>query len=259
MTDKITNTQCILIARPEGSEAPAAHHFRYDTQTIDPAQLADGEIIIKVDYISIDPTYKIWMSGDSYVPASPLDEPMRAFGLGKVIHSKRDGWEVGTWVTGVLGVQEYIVTDTTDPSRGYQKVSEDVLDRIGGPESFLPVLGITGFPTAYSGLETVAGDMEKEGKTLVVSGAAGNVGQWVVQLGKQLYGMKVVGIAGSTEKCDYLVNELGCDGAINYKSDDLAGAIREQCPDGVDLYFDNVGGNISDQVHFQMSTRLHLL
>jgi len=134
------------------------------------------------------------------------------------------------------------------------KIEQGLIDALGGLENFIPTLGLTSAPTAYVGMEIVCSDMQKEGKTLVVSGAAGNVGQWVIQLGKLHYKMKVVGIAGSEEKCRHIVEELGADAAINYKTENVGEALARICPEGVDVYFENVGGAISEAVYEKMNT-----
>jgi NADPH-dependent curcumin reductase CurA len=196
--------------------------------------------------VSVDPTQKGWATSDSYLPASPLNEVFRALAFGKVIKSKHKTIKVDDWVTGLFGVQQYFLTNG-EIIFGVNVIPNDIIKLLGGPHNFLPVLGVTAVPTVYTGFEMVAGDMEKRGKTLVVSGAAGNVGQWACQLGKHLYGMRVVGIAGSDEKCRYL-EEIGCDVAVNYKAKNFQEALFQACPNGIDLYFENVGGWITDIV-----------
>jgi len=198
-------------------------------------------------YLSVDPTQKIWATHDAYMPACPLNEPLRTGGIGKIIASNNDQFPLGRWVFGLVGLQLYSVLNS-----GFL-VPDYLIHGLGGIQNFIPVLAITCFPTAYVGMECVTSDMDKEGKTLVVSGAAGNVGQWVVQLGKLLYGMRVVGIAGGKEKCDHLVKELGCDAAIDYKSQNVGEALKELCPNGVDVYYDNVGGEITESVFENMN------
>eukprot|EP01129_Flabellula_baltica_P017354 TRINITY_DN95_c0_g1_i1.p1 TRINITY_DN95_c0_g1~~TRINITY_DN95_c0_g1_i1.p1 ORF type:complete len:372 (+),score=91.76 TRINITY_DN95_c0_g1_i1:82-1116(+) len=243
------NKKKVLIKRPIGSEPLKEEHFEYQTVTISADALQDGSFIVKNLFISIDPTYKYWATSDSYVPASPLNERMNAIAFGQVVASKNEGFPVGGYVSGLLGAQLYAVVSD---AAGVMLIPDDVVAGLGGGENFLPVLGLTGFPTAFVGLEITAGDMEKEGKTLVVSGAAGNVGQWVVQLGKLHYKMRVVGIAGSEEKLEYL-RELGCDEVINYKTQDIGEALSATCPNGIDLYFDNVGGVITEQVSYRLN------
>eukprot|EP01129_Flabellula_baltica_P017355 TRINITY_DN95_c0_g2_i1.p1 TRINITY_DN95_c0_g2~~TRINITY_DN95_c0_g2_i1.p1 ORF type:complete len:362 (+),score=101.70 TRINITY_DN95_c0_g2_i1:54-1088(+) len=243
------NKKKVLISRPVGSEPLKEEHFETQTETINTDDLQDGYFIVKNLYISIDPTYKGWATSDTYVPASPLNERMNAIALGQVVASKNNGFPEGAYVTGILGAQYYAVLNGES---GANVVPDEVIEGLGGAENFIPVLGLTGLPTAFVGIEVTAGDMEKEGKTLVVSGAAGNVGQWVVQLGKLHYKMRVVGIAGSEEKLEYL-RELGCDEVINYKTQDIGEALSATCPNGIDLYFDNVGGNITEQVLYRLN------
>jgi len=170
-------------------------------------------------------------------------QTFRALAFGKVIKSKHNTVIENSWVTGLFGVQNYFLTN----GEGVNVIPNEIIQLLGGPHNFLPVLGITAVPTVYTGFEMVAGDMNKEGKTLVVSGAAGNCGQWACQLGKYLYGMRVVGITGSDEKCRYL-EEIGCDATVNYKSKNFNEELSKACPNGIDLYFENVGGWITDEV-----------
>jgi len=173
---------------------------------------------------------------------------MSAAGVGKVIATKSTRFQFNDWVSGVFGMQKYCFN-----GGNCGKIDQTIIDALGGVENYIPTCGLSASPTAYIGIEIIASDMVKKGKTLVVSGAAGNVGQWVTQLGKVHYGMKVVGIAGSDEKCKFLLEELGCDGAINYKKENVRDAISRICPEGVDLYFDNVGGDISEAVYEKMN------
>jgi len=183
------------------------------------------------------------------MPASTLNEPMRALACGKVIASSSSKFDVDDWVAGLLGCQTYALAHEA----GLLKLDPQLLAALGGIQNFVPTLALTAAPTAYVGMEIVCSDMQKEGKTLVVSGAAGNVGQWICQLGKQHYKMKVVGIAGSDEKCRHLIEELGCDAAINYKTENIRESLDRICPEGVDVYFDNVGGVISEAVYEKMN------
>jgi NADPH-dependent curcumin reductase CurA len=192
-------------------------------------------VLVKVLYISLDPAMRGWMSeGRSYIPPVGIGEVMRALGAGRVIASKHERLAVGDHVTGLLGVQEYAL------------VSGDAVAKVDAAPAQLPVhLGTLGMPgmTAYFGLldigKPVAGD------TVVVSGAGGAVGGLVGQIAK-LKDCRAVGIAGGSEKCSHVTSELGFDAVIDYKSEDLDAALRELCPDGIDIYFDNVGGEILD-------------
>ena len=197
----------------------------------------DGEIVVKNLYISLDPAMRGWMNeGRSYVPPVGIGEVMRAGAVGEVVASKNDSFNEGDHVVGMFGVQEYALSD----GKGVITVDPNLVS--------LPVyLGALGMPgmTAYFGLFDI-GKIE-EGETVVVSGAAGAVGSVAGQIAK-LKGCHVVGIAGGPEKCDLIVKELGFDAAIDYKSEDVRSALKEHCPEGVDVYFDNVGGEILEAV-----------
>jgi NADPH-dependent curcumin reductase CurA len=195
----------------------------------------DGEILVKVLYVSLDPAMRGWMNeGKSYTPPVGIGEVMRALGAGKVIASKFPGIAVGDYVGGVFGVQEYAV------------VPGKAVNKIDAPKNELPVyIGGLGMPgiTAYFGLLEVG--RPEAGNTVVVSGAAGAVGSVVGQIAK-IKGCTVVGIAGGTEKCNYVTHELGFDAAIDYKCENVFTALRKHCPSGIDVFFDNVGGDILD-------------
>jgi NADPH-dependent curcumin reductase CurA len=197
------------------------------------AEPGDGEILVKILYISLDPAMRGWMNeGRSYVPPVGIGEVMRAGAAGRVVASNNDKFALGDHVVGTFGVQEYALSD----GRGVIAVDPNLVP--------LPVyLGTLGMPgmTAYFGLFDI-GEI-KSGETVVVSGAAGAVGSVAGQIAK-IKGCRVVGIAGGPEKCDLIVKELGFDAAIDYKSEDVRAALKEHCPKGVDVYFDNVGGEI---------------
>ncbi len=225
------NHQFRLAARPQGMVG--REHFDYVQEPV--PELADGQVLVKVLYISLDPAMRGWMAeGRSYIPPVEIGEVMRAGTVGRVVESKGAKLAVGDHVSGWLGVQEYAACD------------ENAVFEVDTTEIPLPkYLGTLGMPgmTAYFGLLEVGAP--KEGETVVVSGAAGAVGSLVGQIAK-LKGCRVVGIAGGPEKCKWIVDELGFDAAIDYKGEDVAAALREQCPEGVDVYFDNVGGDILD-------------
>lgn len=232
------NHQFRLAARPAGLPK------RSDWQTTEEPvrEPADGEIVVKVLYLSLDPAMRGWMNeGKSYIPPVGIGEVMRAGGVGRVIASKDSSRAVGDHVYGTLGIQEYAVLKANAVTKVDPKIAP------------LPVyLGTLGMPgmTAYFGLLEVG--QPKSGDTVVVSGAAGAVGQVVGQIAK-IKGCRVVGIAGGRDKCDYITKELGFDAAIDYKSEDVKNALREHCPKGVDVYFDNVGGEILDAVLTQLA------
>ncbi len=209
----------------------------FETVTEETPELQDGQILVKIQFISLDPAMRGWLAeGKSYVDPVPVGDIMRSYSAGIVEASRDPDFAPGDTVAGMFGVQEFAVVDSNAALRVDTKMAP--LERwIGG-------LGMPG-TTAYFGLLDV-GD-PKEGETLVVSAASGAVGSIVGQIGK-LKGLRVVGIAGGPEKCKYIVDELGFDAAVDYKAGNLRAALKEQCPDGVDIYFENVGGEITDTV-----------
>ncbi|MGP0102946.1 MAG: NADP-dependent oxidoreductase [Solirubrobacteraceae bacterium] len=225
------NHQFRLAARPVGLPKPS--DWTYVEEPV--RQPADGEVLVKIEYVSLDPAMRGWMNeGRSYIPPVGIGEVMRAFAAGEVIASNDPDVAVGEHVGGLLGVQEYAIAS----GKGVFKVDTSLAP--------LPVyLGALGMPgvTAYFGLLDIG--QPKEGETVVVSGAAGAVGGLVGQIAK-LKDCRVVGIAGGPEKCRHLVEDLGFDAAIDYKAQDVPAALGEQCPKGIDIYFDNVGGDILD-------------
>jgi len=226
-----TNHAFRLASRPSG--LPTRENWNYVEEPA--ATPGEGEVLVKVELISLDPAMRGWMNdAPSYIPPVGIDEVMRALALGEVVDSKHDGFAVGDRVSGLFGVQAYAAV----PGDGLTKVDTDAAPA----EKWLSVLGMTGM-TAYFGLLDIG--KPREGETVVVSGAAGAVGQVVGQIAK-IKGCRVVGIAGGSDKCSYVVDELGFDAAIDYKSGDVAAGLREHCPKGIDVYFDNVGGEILD-------------
>jgi NADPH-dependent curcumin reductase CurA len=192
---------------------------------------AEGEFVVQVDYLSIDPAMRTWMNaGRSYVPPVEIGEVMRALGVGHVVESRHPGFFVGDDVSGIFGVQRYALTDGAEVNK---------LDTTLAPATtYLGALGISGL-TAYFGLLDVG--RPEPGQTVVVSGAAGSVGSIVGQIAR-IKGCRAVGIAGGEDKCRWLVDEVGFDAAIDYKAADLRKELKAHAPDGVDVYFDNVGG-----------------
>ncbi|MEZ5521144.1 MAG: NADP-dependent oxidoreductase [Dokdonella sp.] len=195
----------------------------------------EGEVLVKILFLSLDPAMRGWMNeGKSYIPPVGLGEVMRAGAAGIVVASKHPSFAVGDHVVGALGVQEYAISNGKRLTKVDPKVAP------------LPVyLGTLGMPgmTAYFGILEVG--QLKDGETVVVSGAAGAVGQVVGQIAK-IKGCHVVGIAGGADKCRYITDELGFDAAIDYKAEDVKEALKRHCPKGIDVYFDNVGGDILD-------------
>ena len=222
-----------LAARPVGDVKPS------DWELVEaeiPAP-ADGQFAVEITHLSIDPAMRGWMNaGRSYVPPVEIGEVMRAMALGRVISSRHPNFAENDLVTGVFGVQEHVLSD----GGGVRKIA--IAEGLS-PAAYLGVLGMTGM-TAYFGLLEVGG--VKEGETVLVSGAAGAVGTAVGQIAK-IKGARAVGIAGGSEKCGLLVDELGFDAAIDYKAGNLKQALREHTPDRVDVFFDNVGGEILNE------------
>ena len=202
-----------------------------------------GQILIKQTYMSLDPAMMGWMSPDtnSYIPRVELGQVTRSSGFGEVVESNHPDFTVGDSVMGMMGWTEYLVTN----GQGINKVQAGV-----SAEMALAVFALPGL-TATQGLFNIG--KPKAGETLVVTGAAGSVGSIVGQLAKA-DGLRVIGVVGSDEKADWIVNELGFDGAINYKTDDLEAKLVELTPDGVDVFFENTGGPIQHLIFNRMNT-----
>jgi NADPH-dependent curcumin reductase len=232
----LQNRQYRLAARPVG--LAKASDWKLTTEPV--ADPAEGQVLVKVLQLSLDPAMRGWMNeGRSYIAPVGIGEVMRAGGIGKVVASKNPAFAAGDLVAGAFGIQEYcLVTDLKQT--GLHKVDP----RLGTPAQWLNALGMPGM-TAYFGLLEVG--QPKEGDTVVVSGAAGAVGQTVGQVAR-IKGCRVVGIAGGKAKCDFVVNELKFDACIDYKAGNLREGLKQHCPKGVDVYFDNVGGDILDTV-----------
>jgi NADPH-dependent curcumin reductase CurA len=226
-----TNRRLVLAERPSGMVDESTTRL----ENIEMPPLDDGEALVKVRYVSIDPTIRTWMDdAPGYLPPIGIDEVIRAGGIGEVVESRNDAYPVGQMLFGVTGWQDYVIADSAE--RAMQPIPDGV-----PPTIALGVLGLTGV-TAYFGLIDVGG--VKEGDVVVVSGAAGATGSTAGQIAKIKGAKKVVGIAGGAEKCAYIVDELGFDEAIDYKNEKVAARLHEACPEGIDLYFDNVGGSI---------------
>jgi NADPH-dependent curcumin reductase CurA len=225
------NKQWLLKSRPSGMVEPS--NFEWSEGDV-PAP-GDGEFLVRNLYLSLDPAMRTWMTAArSYIPPVEIGEVMRAACVGEVLESRHEGFEPGERVLGTFGWQEYAVSDGGGPIP-VNKVPDGV-----PPTMPLSVLGITSL-TAYFGLKEIG--KPKEGETVVVSGAAGATGSVAGQLAKR-WGCRVIGIAGGPEKCEWLTGELGFDGAIDYKGEDVNKRLRELCPKGLDVFFDNVGGEI---------------
>jgi NADPH-dependent curcumin reductase len=226
---RLVNHRFTLAFRPVGM--PKRTDWTYEEETV--RELHEGELLIRVLFISLDPAMRGWMNQSrSYVPPVAVGEVMRALAVGQVVASKNPQFAVGRHVSGTFGIQEYFI------SAGKGLIEVD--PRVAPLPTFLNVLGMTGM-TAYFGLLETG--QPQLGETVVVSAAAGAVGSVVGQIAK-IKGCRAVGIAGGADKCRYLVADLGFDAAIDYKSEDVTAALRKSCPQGMNIYFDNVGGDI---------------
>jgi NADPH-dependent curcumin reductase len=235
------NRQWRLQSRPKGMLAPGDLVLGEASVP----ELQDGQALAKVKYLSMDPTMRGWMAMDTYMPAVAIGEVMRSFGLAEVVESKHPQFKKGDKIVGLTGLQEYVVVDGSPPA-GWQKIPSIpfVSDTL-----FLGVLGVTGI-TAYFGMTDIG--KPQKGETLVVSAAAGATGSVAGQIGK-IHGCRVVGIAGADEKCKWLTDELGFDAAVNYKRADWKEKLAAATPNGVDLNFENVGGEIMAAVLNRMN------
>ena len=229
---ELKNRQWLLEARPQGIIKES--DFRWNETSVPP--LKDGQVLLRNLAFSFDPTQRGWMSMDTYMPAIPLGQTMKAGTIGQVVESRREGFAKGDLVQGLFGWEDYTVNGG-EGLMGLQK-----LPRGTDPILALSLLGTTGL-TAYFGTLDVGA--VKAGDTFVVSGAAGATGSVSGMIAK-IKGCRVVGIAGGREKCDWLLKEAGFDAAIDYKSENVAEALSKYCPQGINVYFDNVGGEILD-------------
>ncbi len=228
----MNNHRILLRERPIG--IPGPEHFQADVEPVRPP--GSGEIVVATRYISIDPAMRSWIGvGPSYVRQVEIGQPMRAGGIGQVVESRAAGFAVGDWVQGRTGWQSHPTL------RGDQTQNLDL--SVGTIEDWAGPLGTSAL-TAYFGLRDVGA--LRPGETVLVSGAAGGVGQIACQIAL-IEACRVIGIAGGADKCAYLRDRLKLDAVIDYKAEpDIAAAMRRVCPDGVDVYFDNVGGEILD-------------
>jgi NADPH-dependent curcumin reductase CurA len=244
-----TNRQYRLARRPSGM--PVREDWSFTTETVgDPDE---GGVLVKTLALSLDPAMRGWMNeGKSYIAPVGIGEVMRAGGIGTVIASKSPAFATGDTVYGTLGVQEFARFDAGQiAKRALQRIDL----RIGTMTQWLNVLGMPGM-TGYFGLLDVG--QPKPGETVVVSGAAGAVGQTVGQLAK-IKGCRAVGIAGGPAKCEWVVKELGFDACIDYKAGPVKDGLKAHCPAGVDVYFDNVGGEILDTVLTRINRKARIV
>jgi NADPH-dependent curcumin reductase CurA len=246
-----TNTQMRLAKRPVG--LPTRENWSITTEAIPTP--TENDIVVKVTAISLDPAMRGWMNdAKSYIAPVGIGEVMRAGAVGEVISSKNPKYQVGDMVQGGFGVQQYALVSQSE----FRKTGLSKIDlRLGTETMWLNVLGMPGM-TGYFGLKDVG--LPKIGETIVVSAAAGAVGQTVGQLAKIL-GLRVVGIAGGKEKCDWVVNTLGYDACIDYKVSPSAvkDGLKSFCQHGIDIYFDNVGGDILDTVLTRINKRARVV
>ena len=239
-----TNKLFRLAARPVGMAKRS--DFTYEEVPV--AQPNDGELLVKIQYISLDPAMRGWMNaGKSYIPPVEIGAIMRAGTVGEVVASRHPQFQVGDFVSGTQGVQSYAISN----GKGLVKVDP----KFAPLPKYLNALGMPGI-TAYFGLLEVG--LPKAGETVVISAASGAVGQVAGQIAK-IKGCRAIGIAGGAEKCDYAVKELGYDACIDYKRGPIFPGLAQNCPEGVDIYFDNVGGDILDAVLARLRMKVRVV
>ena len=246
---QLTNHQVRLAARPVG--LPTRTGWSFTTEAV--AEPDAGGILVKTLSLSLDPAMRGWMNeGKSYIPPVEIGAVMRAGGIGVVVASRSPAFAVGDAVSAGLGVQEYCAIPAGELKRsGVFKIDS----RLGSANQWLNVLGMPGM-TGYFGLMDVG--QPQAGETVVVSGAAGAVGQTVGQLAR-IKGCRVVGIAGGPAKCEWVVKELGFDACVDYKAGNVRDDLKAACPKGVDIYFDNVGGDILDVVLARINRKARII
>ena len=231
---EINNRTVRLLERPVG--LPTKDIWSFKEENFD-LKLDKNQLLVKNEFISLDPAMRGWLNeGKSYIPPVQIGDVMRAGTVGKVIESNNERFKVGDYVSGWGGVQEYTISEGKD----YQIINDNKINK----QSYLGVLGMPGF-TAYFGI-LKEGNI-KEGDTVVVSAAAGAVGSVVGQIAR-IKGCKVIGIAGGSKKCDYVKNNLKFDECLDYKNENFFNDLRNACKDGVDVYFDNVGGTLLNKM-----------
>jgi NADPH-dependent curcumin reductase CurA len=239
MTPQATQRVIKMAAHPSG----ALEDSDFELVEAPVPEPADREALVRTLYLSLDPAIRVWMNGiDTYVPGIHVGDAMRAGGIGEVVQSRDPAYNDGDLVFGMMQWSDYCIA----------RAGPDGMMTVPRQEpltALLSVYGVTGL-TAYFGMLDVA--QPKEGETVVVSGAAGAVGSIAGQIGK-IIGCRVVGIAGGPEKCAWVTDDLGLDACIDYKSEDLSARLRETCPEGIDVFFDNVGGEILDAVLAQIN------
>ncbi|HKN00277.1 MAG TPA: NADP-dependent oxidoreductase [Candidatus Binataceae bacterium] len=242
---ELKNRQWLLAARPQGLIKES--DFRWNETPV-PA-VKDGQVLVRNLAFSFDPTQRGWMSMDTYIPAIPVGQVMRAGTIGQIVESKKQGFAKGDLVQGLFGWEDYTVSDGVGLF-GMQKYAAGT-----DPLLALSLLGTTGL-TAYFG--TLSVGQPKSGDVFVVSGAAGATGSVAGMIAK-IKGCRVVGIAGGKQKCEWLVKDAGFDTAIDYKNENVGEALTRHCPKGIDVYFDNVGGEILELVLDRLAFRARVV
>ncbi len=233
------NRQWLLARRPQGAIEDNDFQF-VETDAPTPGE---GEVLVRVLMLSCDPTQRGWIARDTYLPAVKIGEVVRSYGAGRIEASNTPDFKVGDIVSGLVGWQDYVAMN---PKGQLSRLAP------GAPlEMAMSVLGMTG-RTAYFGLIDVG--RPAAGETVVVSGAAGATGSVVGQIAK-IKGCRAIGVAGGPEKCRWLTEVLGFDAAIDYKSESLKARLKELCPDGIDIFFDNVGGDFLDAALARLALR----
>lgn len=228
-----TTRRWLLKTRPNGPLKDSD----FELATVPMPQVGDGQFLVKLTHFSFDPTQRGWLGGDTYLPAVPIGGVVRAGGIGEVVASRHPKFAVGDMVQGTFGWQEHALSDGMTETGPVTKVRAGVT-----PEQALGVFGTTGL-TAWFGLTEIG--QPKAGDTILVSGAAGATGSVVVQIGKAL-GCTVIGIAGGPDKCRWVVETAGADACIDYRTGNVGRQIREHARQGVNVVFENVGGEILD-------------
>ncbi|HSB61433.1 MAG TPA: NADP-dependent oxidoreductase [Vicinamibacteria bacterium] len=240
MTTRV-NRRWRLAKRPQGLVKES--DFEWSQEPV--GDLADGQVLVRTLYLSVDPTQRGWMSRDTYLPAIAIGDVVRSFGVGQVVESRNPRLAAGELVQGGLGWQDYLVTD------GGGALPLSKLPKGVDIPLAMSVLGLTGI-TAYFGLLEVG--RPQPGETVVVSGAAGATGSVAGQIAR-IKGCRTVGIAGGPDKCAWLLREAGFDAAIDYKAERVERRLAELCPGGIDVFFDNVGGDVLDAALANLAMR----
>ncbi len=241
---KTTNTRVVLVQRPVGEATPDC----FSVEVVELGELDAGQVRVAVEFISVDAGTRTMLRGEGFHQQVGIGQVIRAGGVGRVIESKADGWSVGAAVRGGLGAQT-IATVTP-------KVIEKVDGTLGPLSAHLGILGASTGVTAWIGVRRVA--RPKPGDVFVVSAAAGAVGSIVGQIAKR-DGARVIGIAGGARKTAYLTDTLGFDAAIDYKNEDVNARLRTLAPDGIDIFYDNVGGPILDAALDNLALRARVV